>query len=257
MPLVRYDVLDGVLTLTLDRPEKLNALSADLLADLGDALARAEADEAVKAVVVTGAGPKAFVAGADISAFPTLSGLDGAELARSGQHVMNRIERLPKPVVAAVNGFALGGGCELALACHLRVASEAARFGLPEVGLGLIPGYGGTQRLPKVVGRGRALEMILTGEPVTAQRAYEIGLVNRVVPAADLLDAATSLAQTMATRSPAALRLALHAVLASDQPLSIGLPHEAALFGMAVATDDAREGTTAFLEKRAPSFTGK
>ena len=256
MSLVRYDVLDGVLTLTLDRPEKLNALNADLLADLGEAVARAETDEAVKAVIITGAGPKAFVAGADISAFPTLSGLDGAEFAREGQHLLNRIERLPKPVVAAVNGFALGGGCELALACHLRVASETARFGLPEVGLGIIPGYGGTQRLPKVVGRGRALEMILTAEPVTAQRAYEIGLVNRVVPAADLLDAATALARTMVSKSPAALRLALHAVLASDQPLPIGLPHEAALFGMAVATDDAREGTTAFLEKRVPTFTG-
>ncbi|MCA0267896.1 MAG: enoyl-CoA hydratase/isomerase family protein [Bacteroidetes bacterium] len=258
MSLVSYDLHDGgVLLLTVNRADKLNALNAEVFAALDEALARAAADDFVRAVVVTGAGPKAFVAGADIAEFPSLSSAQGTDLSRRGQQVFDRIERLGKPVVAAVNGFALGGGCELALACHVRVASETARFGLPEVGLGLIPGYGGTQRLPRVVGRGRALEMILSAEMVSAQRAYEIGLVNRVATPEALLADATALARTMAAKSPTALRLAIHAMLDSDAPLEDGLAREANLFGEAMGSADAKEGTTAFLEKRAPAFTGQ
>lgn len=258
MSLVTAEPLaDGLLLVTVNRPDKLNALNADVLAALESAFADAAADASTRAVVLTGAGPKAFVAGADISQFPSLSSEQGMDFARRGQQVLDRIERLGKPVVAAVNGFALGGGCEIALACHVRVASETARFGLPEVGLGVIPGYGGTQRLGRVVGRGRALEMILTGEMVSAQRAYEMGLVNRVVPADALVDEALKMAATMASRSPVALRLALEAVLASDAPLAEGLEREVRLFGDAIGSADAKEGSTAFLEKRAPAFTGR
>ncbi len=212
----------------------------------------------MRAVVLTGAGPKAFVAGADIGELAGLTAAQGQRLAARGQALMDRIEGLGKPVIAAVNGFALGGGLELAMACTFRYAADTARLGLPETGLGLIPGYGGTQRLPRLVGRGRALEMILTGDMVDAPTALALGLVNRVVPAAELLEAARSTAAKMAARSPLALRAALQAVnggLAIDQDGGCRL--EAALFGVCGASADAREGCAAFLEKRKPTFHGE
>ncbi len=258
MSLVLYDVdSDGLLTLTLNRPDKLNALSLDLMDALDEAVEKAAADENVKAVVLTGSGDKAFVAGADISQFSKLNALDGERFARRGQEVFGKLEALPKVVIAAVNGYALGGGCELALACHLRVASENAVFGQPEVNLGILPGYGGTQRLPRVVGRGLALEMILTGGNVRAQRAYEIGLANAVVPQGEAVAAAKKMAQTVAGKAPLAVALSLRAVYAADVPQTEGLAYEASLFGQACASDDLKEGAAAFLEKRAPNWTGR
>lgn len=258
MSLVLYDVdADGILTLTLNRPDKLNALSVELMDALDEAISRAEKDETVKAVVLTGAGEKAFVAGADIGQFTQLDAATGERFALRGQQVFGRLEAMEKVVVAAVNGFALGGGCELALACHLRVASENAIFGQPEVNLGILPGYGGTQRLPRLVGRGIALEMILTGDRVTAQRAYEIGLANGVVPAGQAVEAAKAMAKKIAAKAPVAVALSLRAVYAADQPQAQGLQHEAALFGQACATEDLKEGASAFLEKRAPQWQGR
>jgi enoyl-CoA hydratase len=256
--MIRYETdADGLLLLTIDRADKLNALSAEVMDALDDAFARAEADEAVRAVILTGAGEKAFVAGADIGQFTNLDAQKGEAFALRGQAIFNRIERMPKVVIAAVNGFALGGGCELALACHLRIASENAVFGQPEVNLGLIPGYGGTQRLPRVIGRGIALEMVLTGDRVGAQRAYEIGLVNRVVPREGLLDEARKVARTIAGKAPLAVAYTLRATLASDLPQAAGMAHEAALFGLSTATEDLKEGATAFLEKRPAAFRGR
>lgn len=256
MNTLRYETSDdGLLTLTVDRPDKLNALNAEVLDDLDNAFRQAREDSGVEGVLLTGTGEKAFVAGADISQFPDLDAADARRFAQHGQAVFGRIEQMPKPVVAAVNGVALGGGCELALACHLRTASPSAQLGQPEVHLGIIPGYGGTQRLPRVVGRGIATEMILTGDPVGAERAREIGLVNRV--AEDAAEAARELLRSILENGPEAIRLSLEALRASDQPLDAGLRHEAALFGQALATDDATEGATAFLEKREPDFQGR
>ena len=253
-----YEVdAEGVAVLTVNRPDKLNALNTQVLADMDRAIRQARSDDAVRGVVLTGAGEKSFVAGADIQQFPALDALDGHRFALRGQHVFNRIEELPKPVVAAVNGFALGGGCELALACHLRVAAETASFGQPEVNLGIIPGYGGTQRLPRLVGRGLATELILTGNRISAQRAYEIGLVNRVVPSNELLETAKGFVRTIAGKGPLAVSMALEALRASDLPLRDGLRLEAALFGQACATEDATEGANAFLERRTPDFQGR
>lgn len=256
---LRYTVDDGsgIATVTVNRPDKLNALSAQVLDDLDAAFGRAADQEAVRGVILTGAGPKSFVAGADIGQFTELDAQTGTRFARRGQAVFDRIERMPKPVVAAVNGYALGGGCELAMACHLRVASETARFGQPEVNLGIIPGYGGTQRLPRLVGRGIATHLILTGTQIDAARAYEIGLVNAVVPADELVAAATSMLATILAKGPVAVRLSLEALRMSDLPLAQGQAHEAALFGQAAATDDAKEGAQAFLERRDPQFTGR
>lgn len=247
---------DGVLTITLNRPDALNALSQRLVAELGKALRLARADE-VRGVVITGAGEKAFAAGADISEFAGMEPLDAHRFAARGQAVFNQIEGLPKPVVAAVNGYALGGGCELAMACHLRVASEAAQFGQPEVNLGLIAGYGGTQRLPRLVGRGIATEILLTGDRVSAQRAYEIGLVNRVVPAADLIETARQFVLTIASKAPVAVAMTLQAIRATDLPLPQGLQQEAALFAQCAATEDFMEGVGAFLNRETPQFTGR
>ncbi|QXD16957.1 enoyl-CoA hydratase/isomerase family protein [Rhodocaloribacter litoris] len=253
-----YEVdADGIALVTINRPDKLNALNETVIDELDRCFAAVEADDAVRGVVLTGAGPKSFVAGADISRFPALDAVSGRRFALRGQAVFNRIEALPKPVVAAVNGFALGGGCELAMACHLRVAAEHARFGQPEVNLGLIPGYGGTQRLPRLVGRGRATELILTGEAIDARRAHEIGLVNRIVPAAELLETAKELVRTIAAKAPVAVALALEAVRASDLDLPQGLALEATLFGQACATEDFREGVAAFLERRQATFKGR
>ncbi len=251
---LRYALDGGLATITIDRPDKLNALNAEVLSELEAAFERARTDDAVRGVLLTGAGEKSFVAGADIGQFQTLDARTGHAFARRGQDVFGRIEALPKPVVAAVNGYALGGGCELAMACHLRIASESARFGQPEVNLGIIPGYGGTQRLPRLVGRGIATELILTGEQIDAARAYEIGLVNRVVPAGELMGAAREMLRTITARGPEAVRLSLEALRMSDLPLAQGLAHEAALFGQAAATEDAREGAAAFLERREPAF---
>ena len=247
---------EGVALVTVNRPDKLNALNADVLSELDACFRRACSDKAVKGVVLTGAGEKSFVAGADIGQFTELDALAGHRFALRGQAVFNRIEELPKPVVAAVNGFALGGGCELALACHLRVASEQASFGQPEVNLGILPGYGGTQRLPRLVGRGLATELILTGERISAQRAYEIGLVNHVVPTAETVSVARDLVHTIAAKAPLAISLALDALRASDLPLREGLRYEAALFGQACASEDAKEGAAAFLERREAQFKG-
>ncbi|HXH27477.1 MAG TPA: enoyl-CoA hydratase-related protein [Candidatus Polarisedimenticolia bacterium] len=255
---VLYEVKDRIARLTLNRPEKLNALNRETLQVLGGLLERASADAAVGVLIVTGAGEKAFVAGADINELATQTPLEGAAYARAGQAVLTRLERLGKPSIAAINGYALGGGLELALACTLRIAAEEARLGLPETGLAIIPGYGGTQRLSRLVGRGKALEMILTGEPIDAAEAHRIGLVNRVVPRADLLSAAEGLARTLLGRGPVALRCALQAVLEGlDTPLEQGLGLEATLFGLTCASEDMREGTRAFLEKRKPGYKGR
>lgn len=253
---LRYTVTDRIATITIDRPDALNALNATVMAELDHAFQAVANDTDVAGVVLTGAGPKSFVAGADIRQFTALDATSGYRFALEGQSVFNRIEHLPKPVIAAVNGFALGGGCELALACHLRIASETATFGQPEVNLGILPGYGGTQRLPRIIGLGRAMELILTGERIDARRAYEIGLVNRVVPAESLLAEAHALVQIIAGKAPLAIRYALEAVHASGLPLSEGLRQEAALFGHACSTDDFREGVDAFLNKRKPTFKG-
>ncbi|MGE5236941.1 MAG: enoyl-CoA hydratase/isomerase family protein [Acidobacteriota bacterium] len=252
------DDRQGVRWITVNRPEKLNALNRTVLTELAEVFSAAESDAAVRAVVVTGAGEKAFVAGADIAEFSGLDRAGAAALSRRGQHVFTTIEAARKPVIAAVNGFALGGGCELALACHLRIASTNARFGQPEVKLGLIPGYGGTQRLPRLVGRGRALELLLGGGMVDAATAHAWGLVNRVVEPAELASAAQRLAGEILAVSSQAVTRCLEAVRAGlDLTLPAALALEAELFGSCADTEDMREGVSAFLEKRAPSFPGR
>ncbi len=248
---------DGIAIVTIDRPSKLNALNADVLSELDDWFVTARDDSAVRGVIITGSGPKSFVAGADIAKFKDLSRETGKGFAEKGQAVFQRIEDLGKPVIAAVNGFALGGGCELALACHLRVASDNARFGQSEVNLGILPGYGGTQRLPRLVGKGIATELILTGAMISAERAHEIGLVNHVFPPEGLLEGAKKLVASIISKAPIAVALSLKALGASDLPLAEGLRHEAALFGQACATEDFQEGVDAFLEKRNADFKGQ
>jgi enoyl-CoA hydratase len=248
----------AVLIITINRPAVLNALNAATLGELDRAIESARVDAGVGALVVTGAGEKAFVAGADINELARQTPVTGRDHARQGQALFDRIEHLGKPVVAAVNGFALGGGCELAMACTIRLASETAKFGQPEINLGLIPGYGGSQRLPRLVGRGRALELLLTGLPISAQEAWRIGLVNRVVPAGDLLRESRELAASLAAKPAIATRFILDAVAGGlEMSLSSGQTYEATLFGLVSTTGDMREGTTAFLEKRKPSFTGR
>jgi enoyl-CoA hydratase len=255
---VRVERSDELALVTIDRPEKLNALDADVLAELAGAFAGLREEAQVRGVIVTGGGSKSFVAGADIEELSRLDPVAGRSLSRRGQEVFTSIERFPKPVVAAVGGFALGGGCELALACHLRIASDNARFGLPEVGLGLIPGYGGTVRLARVVGLGRALEMILSGEMIDAPRAVEIGLANAVVPRAELLDRARDLMRRITKNGPVAVAMALQSVYGGlDVDAATALDQEASLFGLLASTADMREGTTAFLEKRKPKFSGR
>ena len=249
---------DGVCTVTVNRPDKLNALNSQVMRELDELFTALAADAQVKGVILTGAGEKAFVAGADIGELATQSPVDGKEHTLRGQAVLDRIETLGKPVVAAVNGFALGGGCEIAMACHVRVASENAKLGTPEVKLGIMCGYGGTQRLPRLVGRGRALELLLTGEMIDAAEACRIGLVNKVVPRDRLLAEAEALLRKMLANGPLSLRFTLEAVRAGHElPLAQGLFLEASLFGLICASEDKREGTTAFLEKRPPKFQGK
>ena len=249
---------DAVAIVTLNRPKVLNALNSQTLTELAGAMAAFKADAGVRAIVLTGAGEKSFVAGADINELAVLSPVAGQEHARHGQQIFDAIEQLGKPVIAAINGFALGGGCELAMACTLRIAASTARFGQPEINLGLIPGYAGSQRLPRLVGKGVALEILLTGDMIDAQRAYEIGLVNRVVPAAELMAEARKLAHTLASKAPIAARYILDAVNHGlDTPLAQGEYLETSLFGTIASSDDMREGTKAFLEKRKAVWQGK
>ena len=249
---------DGIAVVTINRPEKMNALNAAVIAELDAAFAELDADPAVRGVIVTGAGDKAFVAGADIGELAKASPVEGRETGRKGQAVYDRIERFRAPVIAAINGFALGGGCELAMACHVRVASEHARLGTPEVKLGLICGYAGTQRLPRLVGRGRALEILLTGDMVTADEAYRIGLVNRVVAKDALMTETTALLKKMLANAPLSLRYTIESVNAGlDMSFEDAQDHESALFAVLCSTADKTEGTQAFLEKRPAKFTGK
>lgn len=253
------ELRDRTLVVTINRPAALNALNAQTIDELSRVVDEARDDENVLAMVITGAGQKAFVAGADIRELASMTPVTGKSVSEKGQRVLDAIEQFPKPVIAAVNGFALGGGCELALACHMRIASENALLGLPEVGLGIIPGYGGTQRLPRLIGRGRALELICTGSPVKAEEAYRIGLVNRVVPAAELMSTVLGLAETIAKNSPIAVRAALEAATHGvEMPISQGQALESTMFGLLCATEDMKEGMTAFLEKRKEkNFTGR
>jgi enoyl-CoA hydratase len=254
---VLYAKADGVATLTVNRPRSLNALSHATLAEIDAAIQDAGADDGVRGVIVAGAGDKAFVAGADISELGALSPLQAEAYSRQGQAVMSRIENLGKPVVAAVNGYALGGGCELAMACTLRVAAESAHFGLPEVKLGIIPGFGGTQRLTRLVGKGRALQLILTAAAIDAQEAWRIGLVNEVVGAGQLMEQAHVLLHQILVNAPVGIRMALAAVHnGAEAGLASGLAMERANFAVCVSTDDQREGAAAFLAKRAPNFQG-
>jgi enoyl-CoA hydratase len=253
-----YEPRGDVVVITLNRPEKLNALNDTVISELDRAFRAVDLDSAIRGVILTAAGPKAFVAGADIADLVRQGPFDGKARAMVGQAVFRRIEQLGKPVIAAVNGFALGGGCELAMACHLRVASENAKFGQPEVKLGIGPGYGGTVRLPRIVGKGRALELLLTGQTIDAQEAYRIGLVNRVVPAAELFAETDKLLRSILDNGPLAVRLVLEAVDAGLE-MSAEDAHllEANHFGLLASTHDMREGMTAFLEKRKASFTGR
>lgn len=255
---LKTETKDGILTITIDRPKVLNALNAQTVGEIGRAFDAAREDASVKCVILTGSGEKAFVAGADINELAQMTPITGKATAESGQRVFRAIERFPKPVIAAINGFALGGGCELALACHMRIASEKAQMGLPEVSLGIIPGYGGTQRMARLLGKGKALELILTGDRVSAAEAERIGLVNKVVPPDQLMTAAEEMAKKMASRGPLALRAAIEAVMSgSEMPFDEGQVLEATLFGLLASTEDMKEGMGAFLEKRAANFQGK
>ncbi len=253
-----FEVRDGIAFVTISRPDKLNALDDQVIEELGDAAERIATEDAIKGAILTGAGPKAFVAGADIADLARQGPFDGKARALRGQAVLRRLETCGKPVIAAVNGFALGGGCELAMACHLRIASERAKFGQPEVKLGIAPGYGGTQRLPRLVGKSIALELILSGEMIDAQEAYRIGLVNKVVPADQLLAESEKMLRGILSSGSLAVRLALEAVERGlDMSLEEGLLLEANHFGLLAATQDMKEGLTAFLEKRPPKFEGR
>ena len=244
--------------LTVNRPQVLNALNEQTLVELGQAAQDLRRDADIRVVIITGAGEKAFVAGADISELATLTAARAQGRALLGQHVFAGIEQMGKPVIAAINGFALGGGCELAMACTLRIAADTARLGQPEVNLGILPGFAGTQRLSRLVGKGVALDLLLTGRHVSAEEALRIGLVNRVVPAADLMTAARALATELAAKAPIAVRYIIDAVhRGSDAPFAEGAYLEASLFGLAFSTADMREGTRAFLDKRKPVFKGE
>ncbi len=249
---------DKIAIVRLNRPDVLNALNREMLAELLACFTAIVSDDEVAAVVLTGTGDKAFAAGADIRQLAELNGVSGLEYSRAGQSVFDRIASMPKPVIAAVNGYCLGGGCELALACHFRFAAENARFGQPEVKLGLIPGYGGTQRLSRLIGQGRALEVILTGEPISAAEAERIGLVNRVVPREDLIRLSTETARKILANGPLAVRLALETVnKGAELPLERALAFESAMFGLCCSSEDMKEGTEAFIEKRKAQFRGR
>ena len=255
---VLYEKKGAIAYVTLNRPKVLNALNRRTWEDLQTAFADARKDSAIRGVILTGAGDKAFIAGADIGELSRVTAVEAEQSSTFGQGVLNLIESLGKPVVAAINGFALGGGCETAMACSIRVATENAKFGQPEVKLGVLPGGGGTQRLPRLVGKGRALQLILSGEMISAQEAYRIGLVNEVVPAADLISRAEAILKQIFANAPIAVRYSLEAVnkgLETSQ--AEGLALEASFFGLCAATADKQEGTQAFLQKRAPQFQGR
>jgi enoyl-CoA hydratase len=255
---VLYEKKDGIAYVTLNRPKVLNALNRRTLAELTRVFEDAVNDPTVIGVILTGSGNKAFIAGADISEIAAVTGVQGEQFAQEGQAAFNVIENLGKPVIAAVNGFALGGGCEVAMACTIRLAAEGAKFGQPEVKLGIIPGFGGTQRLPRLVGKGLALQLILSGEMISAQEAYRIGLVNEVVPAERLVPRAQAILKQISANAPLSIKFAIEAVnkgLETSQ--TEGLVLERSLFGVCAATEDKKEGTSAFLEKRAPKFQGR
>ena len=255
---VLYEKRGEIAYVTVNRPKVLNALNTPTWRDLRTAFEDAQNDAAVRGVILTGAGDKAFIAGADISELAQASAVDGERSSRFGQGVLDLIENLGKPVVAAVNGFALGGGCETAMACTIRIAVDSAKFGQPEVGLGLVPGGGGTQRLPRLVGKGRALQLILSGEMISAQEAYRIGLVNEIVPAAGLIGRAEAILKKIGSNAPIAVKFALEAAnKGMETSQNQGLLLEASYFGLCASTEDKKEGTTAFLEKRAPLFHGR
>jgi len=252
------ELQEGTLVITINRPEKMNALNKEVIEEIGKAMDAAIADKAVSTIILTGAGEKAFVAGADISEFTALEAAGGAALAQKGQDlVFDKIENCPKPVIAAVNGFSLGGGCELAMACHFRVASENAKFGQPEVNLGLIPGYGGTQRLTQLIGKGKTMELMMTGDMIGAAEAKERGLVNHVFPIADLLVEAKKIAQKIQTKAPLAIAAVIACVNEAAKAESNGFNNEIDRFGKLFATLDMKEGVNAFLEKRKAIFKGE
>ena len=247
----------AVRLITVNRPERLNALDAATLDALQAAFDAAAADDTVRVVVLTGAGPKAFVAGADIAEMSTLTPVQGRDFSLRGTRMMRRVETMPKPVIAMVNGFALGGGLELAMCCHLRIAADTAKVGQPEINLGLIPGFGGTQRLLRLAGRGATLELCLLGAPIDAARAHALGIVNRVVPAAELEAETMKVAEQLANAAPLALRGMLDCInIGGECTLAEGLEYESSQFGLVFSTDDMREGTRAFLERRKPAFRG-
>jgi enoyl-CoA hydratase/carnithine racemase len=255
---VLYEKKGAIARVTVNRPKVLNALNTPTWKDLRTAFENARDDAAVRGVILTGAGDKAFIAGADISELAHVAAFEAEQSSRFGQEVLDLVENLGKPVVAAINGFALGGGCETAMACTIRIAVDAAKFGQPEVKLGLVPGGGGTQRMPRLIGKGRALQLILSGEMISAQEAYRIGLVNEIVPAADLITRAEAILKTIASNAPIAVRFALEAAnKGTETTQSEGLLLEASYFGLCAATEDKKEGTAAFLEKRAPQFRGQ
>ncbi len=255
---VLYDKRAGIAYVTVNRPKALNALDTPTWTDLRSAFEDARDDVDVRGVILTGAGDRAFIAGADISELAHVTAYEAQQSSRFGQGVLDLIENLGKPVIAAINGFALGGGCETAMACTIRIAVEAAKFGQPEVKLGLLPGGGGTQRLPRLVGKGHALQLILTGEMISAQEAYRIGLVNEIVPAAELIARAEAILKTIASNAPIAVRLSLEAAnKGAETSQSEGQLLEASYFGLCAATEDKKEGTSAFFEKRAPRFQGR
>ena len=253
-----FEASDGIGVLTLNRPKALNALNAQLMSELQAFVSKVATDPEIKVLIITGAGEKAFVAGADITEMQPKSAVEGRDWAKFGQQVFDQIENLPQPVIAAVNGFALGGGNELAMACDIRIASEKAKFGQPEVNLGITPGFAGTQRLPRLIGKGRAKELIFTGEPIDAAEAYRIGLVNKVVPPEELLPAARDLAKKIIAKGEIAVRQCKAAInRGMEMDLASGTAYEAEVFGLCFATADQKEGMRAFIEKRKPVFSGK
>lgn len=255
---INYTVENGVATVAINRPKALNALNLATLTELKDVVEKIAVDKAVQVVIITGAGEKSFVAGADIVEMSTKNAVEGRVWGQVGQNIFTEIENLPQPVIAAVNGFALGGGCELACACDIRYASENAKFGQPEVGLGITPGFGGTQRLTRVVGRGHAKELIYTANIIDAQEALRIGLVNKVVPQAELMDVVMKVAKTITKKAPVAVQLAKAAINRGiNCDVVTGISYEAEVFGLCFATADQKEGMKAFIEKRKPTFEGK
>lgn len=253
-----YEVDGGIGIITINRPKALNALNGATMRELNELLDVIAQDSSVKVVIITGSGEKAFVAGADITEMQSMSAVEGRNWGKLGQAVFDKLENLPQPVIAAVNGFALGGGCELAMACDIRIASDKAKFGQPEVTLGITPGFAGTQRLPRLIGKGRAKELLFTGDMIDAAEAYRIGLVNKVVPPEELMATAKAMAQKIMSRAPVAVQLCKAAVNEGmDMDLQSAVAYEAEVFGLCFATADQKEGMTAFIEKRKANFTGK